>query len=735
MRLVQEYTADIEHRFRYATIAVILLFFVVVGRLYYLQIIRGNFYRFFSTENSIKAIKVPAVRGMVFDRRGQVLVDNRPSFNLVVVPQYVVSPERMLSSIERLLNMDPEELQALWEKRRLQASYQPLPLKKDITADEVALIRAHKGPWADPADPYDLRGVDVEVAYQRTYPESDIATHLMGYVKEIDPARLAEAKKKDPGRYRAGDMVGIGGIEELWDQTLRGQDGYEEHIVDAVGREVDYEGIAQQLTHQPSVAGHSLVLTVDRDLQELAREQFAGRKGAAVVLDPRTGAVRALYSSPSYDLNRLSGPDGAAYWNELASSKEKPLLNRAIQGGYPPGSTYKIVTAIAALSEGEVRPDERVSCGGALMYGGRAYHCWGSHGPIEIHRAIVSSCDVFFYQMGLRLGVDRLAKYANLLGPGHKTGIPLPGEKPGFIPTAEWKEKKLGIPWQKGENISISVGQGYNVLTPIQNALVAAHVANGGKVIDLHLVDAAFDVNGNEVYRWKPPEEEKRLPIDPKVLQIVKDGMAGVVAEPGGTGHRLSLLPVSIGGKTGTAQVVQLDGNAVCRSEICRDHAWFIGFSPVENPEVAAAVVVEHGGWGASAAAPVVGALLQRYHDIEYGTGAEPIPTPEQSEATAAEAADGASQPEVVAGPGVEPEPQPQPQPEPQPQVQPQAQPEPQPQAQPEPQPQAQPEPQPQPEVLPPVRSDEPPAKDAVAEPPESKRPSRLKGWQRPANP
>ena len=225
----------------------------------------------------------------------------------------------------------------------------------------------------------------------------------MGYVKEIDPARLMEAKKTDPGRYRSGDMVGIGGIEELWDQTLRGQDGYEEHIVDAVGREVDYEGIAQQLTHQPSVAGSSLVLTVDRDLQEMAREQFAGRKGAAVAIDPRDGAVLTLYSSPSYDLNRLSGPDGASYWGELATSKEKPLLNRAIQGGYPPGSTYKIVTAIAALSENEVRPDEKISCGGALMYGGRAYHCWakGGHGPIELHRAIVSSCDVLLLPDGV----------------------------------------------------------------------------------------------------------------------------------------------------------------------------------------------------------------------------------------------------------------------------------------------------------------------------------------------
>jgi len=618
MRLVQEYTADIEHRFKYAMIAVLALFLVVGGRLFYLQVMRGNFYHFFSTENSIKETRVRAVRGMIFDRRGQVLVDNRPSFNITITPQYVVDPKRTIESLSRLLAMSEEEIGEIWEKRKTLPKYQPLVVKSDVSMNEMGLIRSHKNPWHDPDDPYDLSGVDVEVSFERNYPESNIATHVLGYVREIDPEMLARFRKDHPGRYHLGDMVGVRGLEEMWDIVLRGEDGYEERVVDAVGRQVDYEGIADELTSKPAVAGRSLRLTIDRDLQEIAREMFGERKGAAVAIDPKTGAILAMYSSPSYDPNRLSGPGGQEYWRMIATSPQKYLLNRAIQGGYPPGSTYKIVTAIAALMEGVVTPDEKVVCRGALVYGGRPYRCWakGGHGPISMHRAIAQSCDVYFYTMGLRLGVDRLAKYANMLGFGRRTGIPLPGEKPGLIPTSQWKEKRFGVPWQQGENLSIAVGQGYDVVVPIQNALLAAQVANGGKRIELHLVEAAYDVDGKQTYRWEAPENLPELPIDKKVLEVVKGGMDSA-AQPGGTAGRLSwLYDIKMGGKTGTAQVMSLEAAARCAEERCRDHAWFIGFAPADAPEIAASVVVEHGGFGASAAAPIVGAMLQKYYDI-----------------------------------------------------------------------------------------------------------------------
>ncbi len=630
MRLTQEYTTDIEGRFKYGMVFVLILILVVIARLYFLQVIKGSFYHFFSTENSIKAMSIPAPRGVIFDRRGQVLVDNRPSFNIVVVPQYVVNPERTLESLSKLLAIPGGELDEIWKKRFKQPKYQPLIVKADVSLDDVALVKSRKNPWYDNKDPFDLRGADVVVQYQRTYPESNIATHVLGYVREIDPKRLKKYDKLYPGKYNPGDMVGVRGLEERWDPTLRGEDGYEERIVNAVGREVDYEGIASELKRHPAIPGNSLKLTIDRDLQELAREMFGERKGAAAVIDVRTGAILAMYSSPSYDLNKLAGPGGDEYWKYVSRHPDKYLLNRTIQGGYPPASTYKIVTAIAALSEGVVTPDEKISCHGAYVYGGRPYHCWrkGGHGRISLHRAIVSSCDVYFYIMGLRLGVDMLAKYANIFSFGRKTGVPLEGERPGLIPTSEWKMERYGVPWQKGENLSISVGQGYNVVTPLQNAMLAEQVANGGKGYQLHLVDRGYEVSGEESYEWKPPADLTVLPLDKKFVEKVRSAMVGVVAEPGGTGHRQSLHKVTMGGKTGTAQVVSLDKSLACTTEKCRDHAWFIGFSPAENPEIAAAVVVEHGGFGASAAAPIVGALFQKYYDIEHGTEEEVLEVP-----------------------------------------------------------------------------------------------------------
>jgi penicillin-binding protein 2 len=279
------------------------------------------------------------------------------------------------------------------------------------------------------------------------------------------------------------------------------------------------------------------------------------------------------------------------------------------------------VTATGALAEGKVKPLETITCRGVLIYGGRPFRCWakGGHGAISLHRAIVQSCDVYFYLMGLRLGVDAIAKYANMFGLGQKTGIPLADERSGLIPTSEWKQKRFGVPWQEGETLSVAVGQSYDLVTPLQNALVAAQIANGGKKIKPHFVKAMYDAKGNELYKWEPkPGENDDIPIPKDVVKMVKDAMVGVVAEPGGTGHRLSTYKVKMGGKTGTAQVISL-GSTPCVGEKCKDHAWFIGFAPAEKPEVAAAVVVEHGGFGASAAAPVVGAMLQKYFDIKYG--------------------------------------------------------------------------------------------------------------------
>jgi len=620
MRLSQEYTSDIEPRYKYLVIIIAVFILIVVGRLYYLQVIKGEFYGFFSTENSIKEIKIPAVRGTIFDRRGQVLVENRPAFEVVLTPQYVANPPKVFSTLNRLVGIPVKDLKEIWSKRFKQARYQPLVVKEDITEEGMAVIKAHKNPWYNEDSENDLRGVDVRVQYRRSYPEGNIATHVLGYVREIDADRLKEYKKKYPENYFIGDYIGVRGIEEKWDLELRGRDGFDQRVVDAVGREVDYEGIADQLEHREASGGMSLVLTIDRDLQELARDMFGERSGAVVALDPNTGAVLTMFSSPSYDLQKLSGSNAGEYWKKISSDSQGYLVNRAIQGAYPPGSTYKIVTGIAALSEGVVKPDENVNCGGGFNYGGRVYHCWarGGHGSISFHRSLVQSCDVYYYNMGLRLGADLIAKYANMLGLGKLTGIELSDERSGLIPTEAWKEKRFNVEWQKGENLSISVGQGYDLVTPLQNVMMIAQVVNGGYKIHPHLVDAVYDLEGNEVYRWKSPEVKKeRVGISPEILERTKAALAGVVQE-GGTGGKLMAFEVPMGGKTGTAQVVSLD--AACSGDKCRDHAWFVGFAPTDKPEIAAAVVVEHGGFGAAAAAPIVGALMQRYMDIQHGT-------------------------------------------------------------------------------------------------------------------
>jgi len=624
MQVDKAYTGDIAGRFKYAYIMIFFLFIIMMGRLYYLQLIKGEFYRFFSNENSIKAVSLPAPRGAIHDRRGNVLVENRPSYNIVIIPQYVVDADAMIASLSQILSLDIAYLKSIWAKRTQQARYQPLYIMEDASLDMVARVRGRKNPWHEKNNPYDLRGVEVQIKYERDYSDPTIATHILGYVREIDGDRLKRYQKEYPGVYRLGDQVGVRGIEERWDTMLRGEKGYEERIVNAVGREVFYEGISDQLEYQPSKSGYTLELTIDRDLQKIAHDLFAGRKGAAVVVDVNTGAIRLLYSSPSYDLSKLTGTNGQDYWKTLVGHQDRYLLNRVIQGSYPPASTYKVITGIAALNEKTITPHTSISCNGAYHFGGRAFHCWRKvgHGLTSFHHSIEASCDVFYYITGLRLGVDRIAKYAHMFGLGQPTGISLDDERAGLIPTSDWKVRRFGTPWQRGETLSIAVGQGYDLVTPLHNALVAALIANDGHKLDLHLVESVHDVDGNLIQKWQPSKEiasTNRIDVRPEVLKIMKNAMTDVVKSPYGTAHRQSRYTATMGGKTGTAQVVSLNVQDICRSEKCRDHAWFIGFSPSENTEIAAAVIVEHGGFGASAAAPIVGAIFQKYYEIQHG--------------------------------------------------------------------------------------------------------------------
>ena len=626
---------DLEPRLKKISGIILIVVGLIVLRLYYLQGIRGNFYHLFSEENSIRETPIPALRGVMWDRNGIPLVENRASFDLILTPQYVVDPKKLFEVLERHLNIPRESLETKWAERLKQPVYQPIMVMRDVPLDMVSWVKAHKNPWGKLSEDMDLRGVDTRLRYQREYLDGDtppsvpdreagilpgtgggdIASHVLGYVREIDSDRLKNFQKKWPGRYRLGNEVGVRGLEEVWDLQLRGEDGFSQKVVNAVGREIVYPGVEEELADQEAVDGEHLKLTLDSRLQKVARDYFKGKAGAAVALDPRDGAVLLFYSAPSFDLNRLESEEGNKYWQEISTNPTGYLLNRPIQGAYPPGSTYKIVVSTAALQEGVVQPQNQIHCTGALNFGNRAWHCWraGGHGIVDFHRALVASCDVYFYNMGLRLGVDRLAEYAKAFGLGSQTGIDLPDERSGLIPTSEWKLKYRKEPWQEGETLPISIGQGYDSVTPLQGAVMIATIANNGKRVRPHLVQNTMDpVTGEEkpVAHLAVTDRHTKT-LSPDVLKRVKEGLVGVVADPEGTAHRLSLLKIPMGGKTGTAQVVALGKD--CRGNLCDDHAWFVGFAPAEDPQIAVAVLVEHGGHGSSAAAPLAGELIKTY--------------------------------------------------------------------------------------------------------------------------
>lgn len=617
MDLSQGHLQELEPRLKKIAFIILLVIAAIAVRLYYLQGIRGTFYRLFSDENSIRDNPIPALRGVMWDRNGVPLVNNRAAFDLVLVPQYVVEPQKTFQALEKGLRIPAAKLEAKWAERFKQPAYLPIMLQQDVPMDVVSWVKTHKTPWGVLSEENDLRGVEIRLRYSREYQEGDIASHVLGYVREIDADRLKNYQQKWSGLYHLGDSVGLRGLEEVWDLPLRGHDGFQQKVVNAVGREIIYPGIQEELIQKRAVDGKHLKLTLDTRLQKVARDFFRKKKGAAVALDPRDGAVLLLYSAPSFDLNVLGGERGGEYWRELAVKPEGYFLDRAIQGAYPPGSTYKIVTGIAALHEGVVAPDSKVYCGGGLSFGGRVFGCWrkGGHGAVDFHRSIVSSCDVYYYTMGLRLGVDRLAKYARRLGLGTPTGIELPDEKAGLIPTSEWKLRARKEPWREGETLSIAIGQGYDLVTPLQAAMMMSLAVNGGKRLHPYLVRGEVDpVTGVEspVKRERTGEQKKEeTTLKPEILERMKQALIGVVGEPGGTAQRLSALKIPMGGKTGTAQVVSL--GKTCAGDACRDHAWFVAFAPAKNPEIAVAVLVENGGHGSSGAAPLAGELIKIY--------------------------------------------------------------------------------------------------------------------------
>ncbi len=587
------------------TALVVAVFGLLVLRLYYLQIVRGAHFRRLAEENRISLIRMRAPRGIVYDRHGNVLVTNRPSFSVSLDLDAVRDPEVTVAAVATALGLDRAELARKVRAVEPFRRFEPVRVKDDVSREEVAALESLR---------YEHPGVLIEVEPRRSYPHGTLASHVLGYVGQISPAEL---KNRAELGYRLGDHIGKMGIEKELDAELKGRDGFQQMEVDSLGRAV------KVLSSIPAVPGHSVTLTLDLALQQAAEEALAGRAGAVVAVDPRDGSVLAAASGPPIDPNLFSHGLNQQEWEALTHDELRPLQNRITQAQYPPGSVFKIVTAIAALESGAVTPATSFYCRGALRYGNRDFRCWkrGGHGEVSLHRGLVESCDVYFYQVGLKAGIDEIARVAREFGLGAATGLDIGSEASGLIPDSAWKRRVRGEPWYSGETLSAAIGQGYDLVTPLQAALLAAAVASGGTVRQPHLIRRVVDGAGVVVRAEASAAGERQPRLKPGTLAAVRAALWGVVNEPGGTAAAARVPGLWVAGKTGTAQVVRMPGKGERQSAAAKaigDHAWFVCFAPDGTGQVAIAAIVEHAGHGGSESAPIARRLLAELKSLGY---------------------------------------------------------------------------------------------------------------------
>lgn len=584
----------------------VLVFVGLVSRLWHLQVRDGEYHRSLSENNRIRLHRVNATRGLVFDRRSRVLVENRPSFDVVIVPEDAREPQRVITRLAAFLGGDPQEPAEALQNARQRPAFESVVLLRDVGWDALSTVETRQ---------VELPGVSLKVEPRRSYLYGELAAHLLGYVGEVSERELREREG-----YRMRDTIGKSGLEKQWEPLLRGETGGRQIEVDAFGREL------RVLREVEEVPGANLHLTIDIGLQQAAAEALDGVEGAVVALDPKTGAVRAMVSRPTFDPNLFAAGISTKAWRELSENPLHPLQNRAIRGEYPPGSTFKIVVAAAALEEGIVTPFTPIHCGGSYRYGNRDFRCWkkGGHGWVNLHRALVQSCDVYFYQVGQRLGVDAIAEYSRRFGLGKPTGSGLEGEKGGIIPDRDWKRRRFGEPWYPGETLSVAIGQGYVTTTPLQMAGVIATIAGGGIRFPPYFVERVEVPDHEDPV--VPREDPEPLGLRSSTIVQIRNALRDVVESPRGTGRRAQVEGIEVGGKTGTSQTVRLRERDLPPEKVprkYRDHAWFVAFAPVEDPEIAVAVVVEHaGGGGGRIAAPIAQKVLAHY----FGAGREPAP-------------------------------------------------------------------------------------------------------------
>ncbi|HXV82289.1 MAG TPA: penicillin-binding protein 2 [Candidatus Binatia bacterium] len=600
----QDGAPELRRRIRFLYLILMIVFGALLARIFFLQVIDGDRYTFLSENNRVRIKRMPGTRGMVLDRQGELLIDSRPSFDLLFVAEDAEDPESTLRQLARYLQWDEKELLAILEENKGRPAFEEIVLGKDVDWTAVVAVESHQ---------IDLPGVSLRVRPRRSYVDGPIGAHVFGYLGEIGPKKLKVLK--DQG-YATGDEFGQYGLEKTWEHLLRGKSGGQQVEVDALGRRV-------RVLHEVSdVPGYTFHLTLDRQLQETAFAALNGKEGTIVALDVHTGAILTMVSTPAFDPNVFARGIKTDEWQALLKDRLRPLSNRAIQGQYPPGSTFKIIMAIAGLEEGVLQPEARISDPGYYYFGNRQFRDWkrGGHGSVDLHRAIVESCDVYFYQAGQRIGIDRIAKWARAFGLGENSGAMLDDEKAGIVPDTEWKRKRFRQPWYPGETLSVAIGQGYLSVTPLQLANMTAAVANGGTLYQPRLVDKVESAN-NAVVREYGPEKIRTISLKPATLERLHKALADVVKGPGGTGGAAKSSLVDIAGKTGTAQVVEMKGGVYLKSEqlayFNRDHAWFVGYAPVQNPRIAVVVLVEHGGHGGEAAAPMAKKVIEKYMELK----------------------------------------------------------------------------------------------------------------------
>jgi penicillin-binding protein 2 len=588
--------------------SIVVVFSALALGFWYFQIIEHAKFNELAENNHQRTLALRAPRGMLFDRNGRVLVENRSSFTISILREHTTNLDRTIRLLSSIAGLDEAHVRDVIERHRREPTYRPIVVVEDATLAQVAAVTARR------LD-FEMPDVVVEEVPTRKYPTDALAAHLIGYVGEAGE-RQVKAEDLTPGT-----IVGQSGVEKAYNTLLMGKDGARRVVVNSVGREI------RTLEEIEPTDGRRVELTIDYDLQRAAEEGFRelGFAGAAAVLDPRNGEVLTFTSLPAYDPNDFAGGGIAqTTWSALNKDNLKPLQNRAIQGLYSPGSTFKIAVATAALQEGVIKPNFKVHCTGAGNFYGRSFKCWkaGGHGTIDLEHAIEQSCNVYFYTVGNMVGIDKINKWAEALGLGVKSGIDLPNEIEGLVPSTEWKRRVKHEKWYAGETISVAIGQGQVSVTPMSMAVMISTFANGGTRWTPHLVKAVDEGQG-----WKPwpaPPPESRVLLFPETLQAVRQGL-WLVVNGAGTGGRARIPGRDVAGKTGTAQVISLEGGRAASgrtTQDLRDHGWFVFFAPRDNPEIAGVIFAEHAEHGTSAA-PIAKYVMETYFAKKDGA---PLP-------------------------------------------------------------------------------------------------------------